>query len=548
MSDSSLLIDHVRDYLGAQDEFTADGFNPGLIYREYLPLVKEPKFPCITLVYEEEEEETFASISKGMLYIGIHSQGTHGFNDIQTTMFWVSAALHKYMITTTQVTVYKCHKKGTPPSPTWDDTPKAWGATLAFEVAFGTGSVNGVDWHAAPAGPFFPAGPQGIQGDPGPQGTQGETGLQGDPGPQGIQGIQGVQGNPGATLRSGSGVPSDSLGNDGDYYINTVNDDLYTKVSGTWGSPIANIKGATGPQGEQGIQGIQGVQGDPGPQGIQGIQGVQGNPGATLRSGSGVPSDSLGNDGDYYINTVNDDLYTKVSGTWGSPIANIKGATGPQGEQGIQGIQGVQGDPGPNQVTTSTATDITGLLKGNGSLVSAATAGVDYAAANHSHGDPVLANGSNPTVDAAGEVAVDTTNDQLLFFGSALKVLYPKITRTVVIYSDGDWTSEEIPIMDFPDVPCTITAIRASVLGTGTPTIAFNLEERPWGTDITTAGTNITSSAMTADADGLEQTSFSNAGMAAKAHLVLTTAGSGVVGGTTQDALVVTVEYTVDRS
>lgn len=76
--------------------------------------------------------------------------------------------------------------------------------------------------------------------------------------------------------------------------------------------------GATGPQGAQGIQGVQG---------IQGIQGEQGDP----------------------------------------------------GPQGLQGIQGVQGDPGPNEVTTATATDITGLLKGNGSLVSAAVADTDYA-------------------------------------------------------------------------------------------------------------------------------------------------------------------------
>jgi hypothetical protein len=115
-----------------------------------------------------------------------------------------------------------------------------------------------------------------------------------------------------------------------------------------------------------------------------------------------------------------------------------------------------------------------------------------------------------------------------------------------VIDYDGDWDSEEIPVIDFPDVACTITAIRASVLGTTTPTLTFNLEERPWGTDITTAGTVITSSAMVADADGLEQTSFSNAGMAAKAHLVLTTGSSAASG--TVNSLVITIEYTVDRS
>ena len=44
-----------------------------------------------------------------------------------------------------------------------------------------------------------------------------------------------------------------------------------------------------------------------------------------------------------------------------------------------------RGPAGPNEVTTATTTNITGLLKGNGSTVLAATAGTDYAAAIHTH-------------------------------------------------------------------------------------------------------------------------------------------------------------------
>lgn len=60
----------------------------------------------------------------------------------------------------------------------------------------------------------------------------------------------------------------------------------------------------------------------------------------------------------------------------------VLGPQGPQGETGPQGAQGetgAQGPAGPNQVTTGTATNITGLLKGDGSAVSAAVAGTDYA-------------------------------------------------------------------------------------------------------------------------------------------------------------------------
>lgn len=62
-------------------------------------------------------------------------------------------------------------------------------------------------------------------------------------------------------------------------------------------------------------------------------------------------------------------------------IETTAGPKGPQGDvgpQGPQGIQGVQGDPGPNLVSTSTATIISGLLKGNGANVLAATENTDY--------------------------------------------------------------------------------------------------------------------------------------------------------------------------
>lgn len=52
---------------------------------------------------------------------------------------------------------------------------------------------------------------------------------------------------------------------------------------------------------------------------------------------------------------------------------------GERGERGLQGLQGEPGDTGPNEVTSSTATNLTGLLKGNGTNVEAAMSGVDYA-------------------------------------------------------------------------------------------------------------------------------------------------------------------------
>lgn len=67
-------------------------------------------------------------------------------------------------------------------------------------------------------------------------------------------------------------------------------------------------------------------------------------------SGSGVPGSGTGEDGDFYLNTSNGDVYKKTSGSWGSPIMNLtgpQGATGATGAQGPTGAKGDQGDPGP---------------------------------------------------------------------------------------------------------------------------------------------------------------------------------------------------------
>lgn len=58
------------------------------------------------------------------------------------------------------------------------------------------------------------------------------------------------------------------------------------------------------------------------------------------------------------------------------PSLDLGSVVGPQGEQGATGAQGIRGEqglPGPNQVTNSTATPLTGVLTGNGSVVGVAS-------------------------------------------------------------------------------------------------------------------------------------------------------------------------------
>lgn len=97
----------------------------------------------------------------------------------------------------------------------------------------------------------------------------------------------GIQGPAGSKWLNGTGVPSNSLGVNGDNYLATSTGDIYSKESGSWVFKFNN-RGATGPAGPQGIQGPVGPVGPAGATGPAGAAGADGAPGATGAAGSGV--------------------------------------------------------------------------------------------------------------------------------------------------------------------------------------------------------------------------------------------------------------------
>lgn len=58
-----------------------------------------------------------------------------------------------------------------------------------------------------------------------------------------------------------------------------------------------------------------------------GLQGAAGTPGSVWRNGTNAPSNSLGVDGDYYLNTTTGDIYTRSGGVY-TKIGNIQGPAG----------------------------------------------------------------------------------------------------------------------------------------------------------------------------------------------------------------------------
>lgn len=157
---------------------------------------------------------------------------------------------------------------------------------------------------------------QGLQGIPGTNGTNGTNGANGTNGSNGLDG---------KTVRNGAGVPSNGLGVDGDFYINTSLWTIYgPKANGLWGSGVS-------------IVGMNGTNGTNGVNGVNGANGSNGVNGSTWFSGSSTPSSGLGVNGDYYLLTTTADVYSKSAGTW-SVVANIKGTAGTNGTNGTDGV------------------------------------------------------------------------------------------------------------------------------------------------------------------------------------------------------------------
>ncbi|WET70853.1 hypothetical protein [Sphingobacterium sp.] len=114
-------------------------------------------------------------------------------------------------------------------------------------------------------------------------------------GPEGEKGEQGVPGLDGNRILSGSTNPNNTLGKNGDFYLNLTTGDLFgPKTQTGWGNPYT----------------------------MKGPKGDKGNTGSIIIMGKATPSGQIGKEGDYYIESTNLLLYgPKTNIGWGVPIS-----------------------------------------------------------------------------------------------------------------------------------------------------------------------------------------------------------------------------------
>jgi len=170
------------------------------------------------------------------------------------------------------------------------------------------------------------------------------------------------------TILNGKGAPANTVGINGDFYIDTRSLLIFgPKANGKWsaaqnlqgpigaagaagsngsdgkngadGKTISNASATTGPAGPQGEKGLTGAAGPSGPAGPTGPAGATGPQGATGSSGSGGGTPGPAGP-------------TGATGAAGS--AGVTGPTGATGSTGATGATGAQGDAGAAGATGAT--------------------------------------------------------------------------------------------------------------------------------------------------------------------------------------------------
>ena len=117
----------------------------------------------------------------------------------------------------------------------------------------------------------------------------------------------------------------------------------------------------------------------------------------------------------------------------------------------MQGKSGPQGPAGPNEISTDTASSITGILKGNGSTVEVAIAGTDYASADQFSDlyDMVI---GDKQFNIETYVAGNTIDAGAIM--KAFKVVDAERTRTLAVPA--------VPGTDYMAPPASATVLPAS--------------------------------------------------------------------------------------
>ena len=211
------------------------------------------------------------------------------------------------------------------------------------------------------------------------------------------------------TILSGFGAPSNAIGIDGDFYIDTKNLNIYgPKMKKKWPKAVS-LKGSNGLDGTDGKSGsdgktvtnastvagptgVQGFPGAPGDIGPKGEQGLRGEVGATGEQGVAGPAGAQGSIG--LTGAIG------IQGPAGFGSQGAPGATGATGAQGPGGATGSQGPTGNGATGEQGVAGPTGTSGANGNVGATGSTGPQGATG------PTGLTGAQGTSGAAGSTGL----------------------------------------------------------------------------------------------------------------------------------------------
>lgn len=213
--------------------------------------------------------------------------------------------------------------------------------------------------------------------------------------------------------------------------------------------------------------------------------------------------------------------------------ATFEGISGLYIENGIfsstsatQTLLGADALSGGFNVISSTEIDSQSELEG---IVGVSFENEQHGSEHESGGNDVVRNLTSTATSGGFNIITSTEIDTKAEIDALTGETYVTLsssecfTKTISSHVTAGWDNSAIPIAEAPPYAVTLQSIRATTLGSSSPALTYNIEERAYGS-MASAGTDIYSADQSADSNGEIETVFSNAGIAADAHLVFTTA------------------------
>lgn len=134
MANAPVFIKHIKRKLSGMPWFSENGLTTQTIYRQYLPQVKNPSYPCLTLAYEIDQREVFADVDDIRLYVMAH---TKEFDGAEVLGNLIADSLHKYTYSDDTLIVYNCLDVGIPTTPSWNRDQNCWDTIVEFTCSVG---------------------------------------------------------------------------------------------------------------------------------------------------------------------------------------------------------------------------------------------------------------------------------------------------------------------------------------------------------------------------------------------------------------------------